>query len=106
MEAANLPKLASSELYLAFFSGWKPIALAEQWWTAKEDLQVFPDVAASRQFLAWLRQFSLGRKRLLDALMASTYHQVSVDTMLTTNPGDFAVFGVFRCVTPSAAPTP
>jgi predicted nucleic acid-binding protein len=45
---------------------------AEQWWTAQEVVQVFPEDAAVRQFLAWLRQYSLGRKRLLDALLASS----------------------------------
>src|SRR5579864_9602778 len=40
--------------------------LADQWWTAQDVIQTFPDAAATRQFLAWLRQFRLGRKRLLD----------------------------------------
>ena len=36
--------------------------LAEQWWTASDVVQVFPDDGATRQFLGWLVQFSLGRK--------------------------------------------
>src|SRR5690242_18235455 len=51
---------------------------AEQWWTAREVQQVFPDNASTRQFLAWLKQFRLGRKRLLDTLLAATYHQAGV----------------------------
>ena len=82
------------------------IQIAEQWWTAKEVLQVFPDDAAGRQFLVWLRQFSLGRKRLLDTLLAATYHEVGIQSLLTTNAADFAVFGVFTCVTPSPKVTP
>jgi predicted nucleic acid-binding protein len=31
--------------------------LAEQWWTAREVVRVFPDDGATRQFLAWLQQF-------------------------------------------------
>jgi hypothetical protein len=46
--------------------------LAEQWWTASDVVQVFPDDGATRQFLDWLKQFSLGRKRLLDTLLAAT----------------------------------
>ncbi len=61
--------------------------LAEQWWTASEVVQVFPDVAATRLFLAWLQQFSLGRKRLLDTLLAATYRQNGISSILTTNPG-------------------
>ncbi len=77
--------------------------LAEQWWTARDVIQVFPDDGATRQFLDWLRQFSLGRKRLLDTLLAATYRQVGIQSLLTTNPGDFGVFGVFVCLTPKAA---
>jgi predicted nucleic acid-binding protein len=55
---------------------------AEQWWTAREVVHVFPDDAATRQFLAWLQQFSLGRKRLLDTLLAATYRQAGVQSLL------------------------
>src|SRR5579871_721396 len=52
--------------------------LAEQWWTSKDVVQVFPDDRTFRQFLAWVRQFSLGRKRLLDTILAATYHQAGI----------------------------
>jgi predicted nucleic acid-binding protein len=84
-----------------------PVArqLAEQWWTAQEVVQVFPDSAATLQFLAWLQQFSLGRKRLLDTLLAATYRQSGVQSLLTTNPADFTVLGAFTCITPTATTT-
>lgn len=72
--------------------------LAEQWWTAKEVQHIVPNDAATQQFLDWLQQFSLGRKRLLDTLLAATYHAHGVTSLLTTNPADFAVFGEFTCV--------
>lgn len=77
--------------------------LAEQWWTAKEVVPVFLDDTAVRQFLDWLRQFLLGRKRLLDTLLAATYKQAHIVSLLTTNPADFAVFGVFRCLSPGGS---
>jgi predicted nucleic acid-binding protein len=47
------------------------------------------------------------RKRLLDTLLAATYRQVGIHSLLTTNPADFGVFGVFTCITPkTAAPAP
>src|SRR5437870_1335451 len=52
--------------------------LAEQWWMAREVVPVFPDAAATQRFLAWLQQFALGRKRLLDTLLAATYLQAGV----------------------------
>jgi predicted nucleic acid-binding protein len=76
--------------------------LAEQWWTAGDVVRVFPDDAATRQFLAWHQQYFLGRKRLLDTLLAATYRQAGVQSLLTTNPTDFAIFGVFNCLTPVA----
>jgi predicted nucleic acid-binding protein len=76
--------------------------LAEQWWTAREVLRVYPDDGATRQFLAWLQQFALGRKRLLDTLLAATYRQAGIQSLLTTNPADFGVFGAFHCITPTA----
>lgn len=74
--------------------------IAEQWWTARDVIQVFPDAGTMRQFFIWMQQFSLGRKRLLDTLLAATYRQVGIQSLLTTNPADFAVFGVFTCLTP------
>ena len=79
--------------------------LAEQWWTAREVVRVFPDDAATRQFLAWLQQFSLGRKRLLDTLLAATYRQAGIQSLLTTNQADFLVFGVFTCILPEVRTT-
>ena len=80
--------------------------VVEQWWTSKDVVHVFPDDAATRQFLAWLQQFALGRKRLLDTLLAATYHQAGVQSLLTANPADFTVFGAFTCITPKPTATP
>jgi len=77
------------------------IQVAQKWWTAQDVVRVFPDDAASRQFLAWLQQFRLGRKRLLDTLLAATYHQAGIKSILTTNAADFRVFGMFACITPT-----
>ena len=74
-----------------------------EWWTARDVVQVFPDDGATRQFLDWLKQFSLGRKRLLDTLLAATYRQIGIQSLLTTNPTDFGVFGTFVCITPKTA---
>ena len=80
------------------------IRLAEQWWSAREMRQVFPSDGTMRQFLDWLRRHALGRKRLLDMLLAATYSEAGISSLLTTNPGDFAVFGGFTCVVPGSAP--
>jgi len=50
-------------------------------------------------------RFALGRKRLLDTLLAATYLRAGIRSLLTTNPADFAVFGAFTCITPKALAT-
>jgi hypothetical protein len=62
---------------------------------------VFPNADATRQFLDWLDHLQLGRKRLLDTLLAATYRQCGIRSLLTTNPDDFGVFDCFDLITPS-----
>ena len=78
--------------------------LAEEWWAAREVVQVYPDGGATKQFLDWLARFALGRKRLLDTLLAATYRQAGIQSILTTNAADFGVFGAFMCITPMNRP--
>ena len=59
-----------------------------------------PGVESQRQTLRWMRQFSLGRKRILDTHLAAVLHTAGVRRLLTSNPGDFAVFGALEIVTP------
>ena len=74
--------------------------VAQEWWTAKEILQVTPGAEAVAQFFAWHRSHQLGRKRLLDTLLAATYRCAGVQSILTLNAADFAVLGGFQCITP------
>lgn len=80
--------------------------IAEQWWTSAEVDHVFPNDAAIDQFLVWLDQLSLGRKRLLDTFLAATYQQAGIQSILTINSTDFAAFGVFHCISPTGNPSP
>ena len=59
-----------------------------------------PTPESQRQALRWLRQFNLGRKRILDTHLAAVLHTASVRRLLTSNPGDFTVFGALEIVTP------
>lgn len=81
-------------------------SIAGQWWTATEVEHVFPIDPTAQQFFQWLNQFLLGRKRLLDTLLAATYHQAGITSILTTNAPDFNVFGVFQCIEPIARSHP
>ncbi|HEX3627897.1 MAG TPA: PIN domain-containing protein [Verrucomicrobiae bacterium] len=59
-----------------------------------------PTPASVQQALRWMRQFNLGRKRILDTQLAAIFHTSNVTRILTSNPADFAVFGVFDIITP------
>ena len=74
--------------------------LALQWWTASEVDHAFPDAAAVEQFLDWHRTHRPGRKRLLDTLLAATYHESGVNHLLTLNPTDFNLFSEMTTVVP------
>ena len=71
------------------------IGRAEIWWNAAEVIQVFPTAESTLLFLAWLEEHKLGRKRLLDTMLASTLQAGGITSILTLNHEDFAVFGGF-----------
>ena len=52
------------------------------------------------QTLRWMRQFNLGRKRILDTHLAAVLHTGGVHRLMTSNPADFTIFGVFEIITP------
>lgn len=52
-----------------------------------------PTPASMDQTPRWMRQFCLGRKRILDTQLAAVLHGNGAYRLFTTNPKDFAVFG-------------
>ena len=61
-----------------------------------------PSSGSMPQTLRWMRQFGLGRKRILDTHLAAVLHTAGVQRLLTSNPGDFSVFGGLEAVSPEA----
>jgi predicted nucleic acid-binding protein len=59
-----------------------------------------PTQESFRQTLRWMREFKLGRKRILDTHLAAVLYTVGARRLLTSNPGDFSVFGVLETITP------
>ncbi len=56
--------------------------------------------ASMDQTLRWMREFNLGRKRILDTQLAAVLHISGVRRLLTSNPADFTVFSALETVTP------
>ena len=59
-----------------------------------------PTPESLRQTLRWMREFNLGRKRILDTHLAAVLHTAGVRRLLTSNQSDFAVFGTFEIIAP------
>ena len=59
-----------------------------------------PTPESLRQTLRWMREFNLGRKRILDTHLAAVFYAADVRRLFTSNPADFAVFNAFEIITP------
>jgi predicted nucleic acid-binding protein len=78
---------------------WRRLSTkSERWWAATETEQVPPTDVALVRFHDWMRRHQLGRKRVLDTMLAATYRAAGVTSLLTLNSEDFAVFGEFEFV--------
>ena len=82
----------------------KPLALeeaverAEQWWQAKEVVRMFPDASSTLAWLDLLRRHRIGRKRLLDTMLAATCRSNGVGKLISNNNDDFQVFEFLEIV--------
>lgn len=68
------------------------IRRAEHWWQAAEVVRVFPNDQTVVDYLDWLARNALGRKRLLDTMLAATFVNAGVRRVITNNSSDFRVF--------------
>jgi len=74
------------------------LALCEQWWQALECFHVSVDPEATVLFMAWMSELGLGRKRLLDTLLAASYHRAGVVRLASTDWRAFERYGVFDVI--------
>ena len=72
------------------------LELCESWWNAQECRQVVVDDQVGALFLTWMHEFKLGRKRLLDTMLAASYHCSGVRRLAATDWRDFERYGVFE----------
>ncbi len=74
------------------------IEKARIWWTADEVDQIGANDEAVKWFLEAMARHQLGRKRVLDTMLAATYRSAGITSLLTLNGDDFAVLREFSCV--------
>jgi len=73
---------------------------AQAWFAAREVKQVYPDDHAVSVFFDWIGKHRLGRKRLLDTMLAATYFAHGLTDVVTSNARDYSIFGVFQVHSP------
>jgi predicted nucleic acid-binding protein len=80
----------------------KPLAFADalaraKFWRDSSDVTgCYPSARSEALALDWMEEFHIGRKRILDTVLAAVYHAAGVRLLATANPADFSVFGVFE----------
>ena len=74
------------------------LELCELWWNARECRQVAVDSEVGALFLTWMHTHRLGRKRLLDTMLAAAYHRGGVTRVATTDWREFETYEVFEVV--------
>lgn len=69
---------------------------ASFWLSASEVNLIEADQPSLAQFDTWMRLHRLGRKRILDTLLAATYLTAGATAILTLNPRDFSILHPFH----------
>lgn len=76
------------------------IRRTEEWRKTFEVVQTFTTDRSMSLFSKWMIQHRLGRKRVTDTLLAATWHDAAISSILTLNGADFTIFGCFNIVVP------
>jgi predicted nucleic acid-binding protein len=70
------------------------------WWNLTEAQHVYPGGNSVLLFHSWMEEYRLGRKRVLDTLLAAIFHSSGINTVITSDPEAFRVFGCFEILDP------
>jgi predicted nucleic acid-binding protein len=68
-----------------------------------QSVLLMPESAGIYRWIEWMGIYRLGRKRVLDTLLAASLHTAGVSRLLTANPHDFRIFGVFELLVPEGS---
>ncbi len=71
---------------------------AERWWQAREVVRMLPNAGSTRDWMDLLRHHRLGRKRLLDTMLAATCRANGVGRLISNNADDFRLFGFLEVI--------
>lgn len=74
------------------------LARAKAWISDRETVVLVADEPVVRLAFEWMLAYQLGRKRVLDTLLAASYHAAGIKRLATLNEADFRVFNLFEFV--------
>jgi len=74
--------------------------IAEQYWHAAGWHQLVAKAGTGSRTLALIREYRLGRRRLLDTYPVATLLDNDIKTLITCDPGDFAIFKQLHLINP------
>jgi predicted nucleic acid-binding protein len=89
--------VTDAKRFSALLTMAEAVERARAWWDSPDVERVEPDDDALKWFLDVMVKHQLGRKRVLDTMLAATYRSAGITSLLTLNAADFAVFGQFSC---------
>ena len=79
------------------------IRRSDIWWNLKEVKNISATGWAVQRFHAWMADHHLGRKRILDTMLAATFEENQVYHVITSDPGGFSLLKVFQIIDPLSA---
>jgi len=65
---------------------------SRMWWNSAEIRQIIPSDDAVQLFHTWMKEHGLGRKRILDTLLAATYATAGLTAIISSNARDYSRF--------------
>lgn len=77
------------------FSIQEAIEVIDSWCDIENVNVLYPDDTSFKRTLAWMNMYNLGRNRINDTQMASSYITNGVSSIITANPKDFEIFECF-----------
>jgi predicted nucleic acid-binding protein len=72
------------------------------WWHLAEVRNIAPGALAVRHFHDWMTSHRLGRKRLLDTMLAATFDEHGIHRIISSDHEGFSTFGLFSITDPLA----
>lgn len=72
------------------------------WWNLKEVKNISSSGWAVQRFHSWMLEHRLGRKRILDTMLAAIFEEHGIRHVITSDPAGFSLFNIFHIIDPLA----